>query len=85
MTTRMIVVGLLALTIIVAAGIWAAADSLERSAVKVGVRRCLSNMVAAGTYTTDAEAQIRADVAEMQQKWGVSARQALEIECGRRT
>ena len=48
MTTRMIVVGLLALTIIVAAGIWAAADSLERSAVKVGVRRCLSNMVAAG-------------------------------------
>jgi hypothetical protein len=83
MTTRTVVVGLLGLAIVVAAGMWAVASSLERSAVKVGVRRCLSSMGIAGTPTADAEWQIRADIAEVQRMWGVSARQALEIECGR--
>ena len=81
-TTRTTAVCLLVLAIIIATGIWAVANSLERSAVKVGVRRCLSIMAVARNYTADTEAQIRADVALLQQMWGVSARQALEIECG---
>lgn len=84
MVTRTIAIVLLGLTIIVATLLWAGAGSFERSAVKVGVRRCLSTMITAGTYATNAEARIREDIAEMQELWGISARQAVKIECGER-
>ena len=73
---------LVALAIIGAAGTYMAANSLERSAMKVGVRRCLNSMIAAGTYTPDAEALLRSDIAAMQRFWGITAREALYVECG---
>ena len=79
---RLVVAGLLVLTIIGGLRTYVAANSLECSAVKVGVRRCLNNMIIAGTYTPNAEALVRSDITAMQRLWGLSARDALYVECG---
>ena len=78
----MVIAILIGLAIIVPTGIWLASASLERSEVKAAVRRCLGQMVITRTYTANSEARVRADIAEAQDVWGVSAGQAARIECG---
>ena len=61
---------------------WGVFAVYRQSQFAAGIRHCLGQMLIVGTLTQGSEAKIRAEIAGLQRKYGLSAQHAEEVVRG---